>query len=295
MELKSDFAGLPFKEHRVEVSWRHTMNYAAAIGDPHPLFFDDEAPDGVLAPPLFPVALTWPITERLPQYLQQRGFPTEVLMTQVHATEHLQLHRRLRAGETLVIRGRIAAIAPHRAGTYVVLCYEATDPSGAPVFTEHMGGILRGVSCAGGPKGVQDLTSAPALTPKESPISDSLIPVDPLFPFVYDGCSRIFFPIHTSRRFARSVGLPGIIVQGTATLALAVKEITLHFAEGDPRRILAVGARFSGMVLPGTSIRLQTLSETREREALHVGFQVLTDAGTTAIRDGFVSLSPGPS
>jgi hypothetical protein len=44
-------------------------------------------------------------------------------------------------------------------------------------------------------------------------------------PYVYDGCTNIYFPIHTSVGFARMVGLPDIILQGTATLAYAAREL----------------------------------------------------------------------
>ena len=53
----------------------------------------------------------------------------EVLMTQVHHTENLEFHRPLRPGDRLTVKGRVAAILPHRAGTRVVMRFDALDGS----------------------------------------------------------------------------------------------------------------------------------------------------------------------
>ncbi len=65
------------------------MNYAAATFDNNPLFFNDERKEGIIVHPMFSVAITWPIIENLSQYLDTADFPREVLLTQVHCTEHL--------------------------------------------------------------------------------------------------------------------------------------------------------------------------------------------------------------
>lgn len=75
MKLTSDFVGATLKEYICHINARRTMNYAAAIGDANPLYFNDERPEGIIAPPLFPVALTWPIVENITDYLDAPGFP----------------------------------------------------------------------------------------------------------------------------------------------------------------------------------------------------------------------------
>ncbi len=103
------------------------MNYAAAIGDDNSAYFDDENREGIIAPPMFSVAATWPVIENLAQYLATDDFPHEILLTQVHYTEHLMFHRPIRPDEELTIQGVIAAIVPHRAGTHVVIRFEARN------------------------------------------------------------------------------------------------------------------------------------------------------------------------
>jgi hypothetical protein len=56
VKLDTDFAGMCFKEFQTDITWRRTMNYAAAVLDHNPLYFDDEREGGVIAPPMFAVA-----------------------------------------------------------------------------------------------------------------------------------------------------------------------------------------------------------------------------------------------
>jgi acyl dehydratase len=217
-------------------------------------------------------------------------FPQEVLFTQVHYSEHLTLHRPVAPGMRLAINGAIAAILPHRAGTYVVIRYDALDDSGRPVFTEHIGAMMRGVECADAGKGESSLPSVP-LRKSESVLWESVIPISPLAPFIYDGCTRIHFPIHTSVQFARRVGLPGIIHQGTATLAVSVQNILRREAGGDPHKLASVYCRFSGMVMPGSSIRVCLTGKNRGAGGTDLFFTVYNAEGKKAISDGYMRLT----
>jgi acyl dehydratase len=53
---------------------------------------------------------------------------------------------------------------------------------------------------------------------------------------VYTETARIYNPIHTDAEVARRAGLPGPILHGTATLAMAVSEVVRVAAAGDPHR-----------------------------------------------------------
>lgn len=290
MKLTSDFVGASLKEYNCIVNARWTMNYAAAIGDTNPVYFNDERPQGIIAPPLFPVALTWPIVEHITDYLQADGFPQEVLFTQVHYSEHLSIHRPVTPGMHLKIKGVIAAILPHRAGTYVIIKYNAQDAEGADVFTEHIGAMMRGVECADEGIGGESIPSVP-LQVNESILWESVITIDPLAPFIYDGCTNIHFPIHTSVQFAHQVGLPGIIHQGTATMAVAVHQILNQEAGGDPRRLATVYCRFSGMVIPGSAIRVRITGKNKVSGGTDLFFIVLNAEEKKTISDGYMRLT----
>lgn len=59
----------------------------------------------------------------------------------------------------------------------------------------------------------------------------------------YAGASGDFNPIHWNERFAREVGLDGVIAHGMLTMAAAVTVVT-DWA-GDPGRVLEYGTRFT--------------------------------------------------
>lgn len=264
MKIDSSFVGTQLKEYTTTVTLRATMNYAAAVGDANPVYFDDGKI--VIAPPMLAVALTWPILEHIGEYIDDKNFPVDIIKTQVHYTEHLAFHRTVHPGDMLTIKGRVAAIMPHRAGTVTVIRFDAVDHDGKSVFTEHIGALMRGVECAGKSRGQEDLPCVPTISSEGSAKWEKVIRIDRMQPFIYDGCTNIYFPIHTSVGFAKLVGLPDIILQGTATLAFAARELTDNEAAGDPQRLKELYCRFTGMVVPPGDIHVQ-LIQRQERDS----------------------------
>jgi acyl dehydratase len=290
MQLESHFAGTPLKPYGTRVDQRRTMNYAAAVSDLNPVYFDDERPQGIMAPPMFSTAVTWPILEHIGDHIEAAAFPRELLLTQVHHTEHLCFHRPLVPEAALSVAGRIAAILPHRAGTRVVMRLEARDAEERPVFTEHLGAMLRGVACLGGGRGEKDLPAVPEPPRTVEPLWETDVYIAPERPHLYDGCTGIVFPIHTSPKFARCLGLPGIILQGTATLAFAARELVDREAGGDPGRLASLACRFCGMVLPGRDIRIRLTARSRTDLGENLFFDILNPDGKPVIRRGWALL-----
>ena len=286
MHIDSSTVGTRLSPYTTAVGARQTTNYAAAVGETAACYFDDTASGGVIAHPVFPVAVTWPVTLHLDRYLQDPRFPLELMAMQVHYSEHIALHRPIRPGQALTVAGTVAAVLPHRAGTRVVMRYEAAGDDGRPVFTEHIGALLRGVACTGDGRSLPGMPIEAPAPPDQPLLWEQAVTIDPSLPYIYDGCSDIVFPIHTSPAFARSVGLPGIILQGTATLAMAVRELLGHETGVHPSAVTEVACRFTGMVLPGSriSVRLQRRSETDDRVILD--FDVTDGTGRPVMRKG---------
>ncbi len=158
------------------------------------------------------------------------------------------------------------------------------------LFTEHIGAIMRGVECADAGAGGESIPSVPQQMKESAALWESVIPIEPLAPFIYDGCTNIHFPIHTSVKFAHQVGLPGIIHQGTATLALAVHNILNKEAGGDPHRLATVYCRFTGMVLPGSVIGVQLTGKNKIAAGTDLFFTVINAEEKRAISDGYIKL-----
>jgi acyl dehydratase len=292
MELNANLLGTPLKTYQTTITWRETTNYAASVQDNNPRYFDDRDEAGMVSHPMFAVSVTWPVLSRLDTFIESSDFPKAVLMTQVHYTEHLILHRLIRPGDELTIVGTLKAFLPHRAGTHAIICLEAEDRKGESVFTEYTGAMLRGIACGEGGR-VGQLPLVPENDAGEEILWASDIPVDPLRPYIYDGCSNIVFPIHTSPNFARMVGLPGIILQGTATLAYAIREVVNYEADKDPARVAEIACRFSGMVLPGTDIRVCCTGRNSHTDFTDIFFEVRNGDQEKAVRNGYVKIQKG--
>lgn len=290
MELESRFVGTRSKPLEITVSPRQAMNFAAALYDNNPCYIDDSREGGIVAPPMLAVALTWPLSSKFDTYWQVPEFPEEARQRQVHYNESIIWKRPIRPDETLTIRGEIVAMTPHPAGALITMRYDAAGAARDLVFVEHISGLLRDVVLTDS-GAVRDTLPAPVAFPEGNPGGWSVdVDIDPLAAHVYDGCTNIVFPIHTSVAFARLVGLPNPIYHGTATLGLAVREILNREANGDPTRLSAVYCGFRAMVLPGTRIKVavqSVIETTRERI---VAFAVKNSVGATALKHGRVHI-----
>ena len=289
MKLDEGLVGTPLKNYQTKINWRETTNYAAGIQDNNPKYFDDRQKDSIVSHPMFAVSVTWPVLSRLEKFIESKDFPKEVLMTQVHYTEHLILHRLIRPEDELSLTGTLKAFLPHRAGTHTIIRLNAKDINGTPVFTEYIGAMLRGVTCGKEAKAGR-IPLVPENIKKPEVLWTSVIHIDSLRPYVYDGCSNIEFPIHTSPKFAITVGLPGIILQGTATLAYAIREIVNNEADENPARISEIACRFTGMVRPGTDIKVCCTGKKLHKDFTDVFFEVQNCEQKRAIRAGYVKI-----
>jgi acyl dehydratase len=225
---------------------RWIMAYAAGLGETDPRYFDTAAASGPLAHPLFAVCYEWPVAVEL----RETVIGAAIAPFSVHATHDLVIHRPPRAGDMLTTTARVVEVRPIKAGSLVVVKLETVDGENAPVTTTRYGSIYRGVGCEEGGGGKDGGGQAPALRGMEW---EERVEVGAGLAHGYTECARIWNPIHTDIAVARAAGLPGLILHGTATLALAVSRVIGHDLAGDPTRVRGLAVRFTGMVpMPST-------------------------------------------
>lgn len=260
--------------HAVDARW--LMAYAAALGENDARYFDTRA--GVIAHPLFPVCYEWPAALAA----RERAIPPEVYARVVHATHDLTLHRAPQAGETLYSTARIVGVAQRAPGAFALTRIETRDAAGGLVSVTGYGALYRGVALDG---------ADPSLAPQ---VDEAPAPVAPLptvgeisvaanLAHVYTECARIWNPIHTDLAVAEAAGLPGLILHGTATLALSVSR-ALAACDADAARVRRVRCRFAGMV---------PMPAVLEVRALLTGGTLLFEtacAGTTVVGRGAIDL-----
>ena len=90
-------------------------------------------------------------------------------------------------------------------------------------------------------------------------------------------------PIHVDDDFARSVGLPGVILHGLYTMA-QVARANAAAAGGDPRALKRLAVQFRGMGLPEQEITV-TGTVKEERDGRLVVETVAEQAGNQIIRN----------
>ena len=96
-------------------------------------------------------------------------------------------------------------------------------------------------------------------------------------------------PIHVDDAFAKSMGLPGIIVHGLCTMAMCTQAVVKTVADGDPSRLKRFAVRFSKPVLPGNDVDV-SIFDAGERDGRHVYAFEARSAGDVVIKDGLAEV-----
>lgn len=289
MKIDSTVVGKKMKLFTTTISDRQIGNYAAAIGDPNPCYLDDTRTAGLIAPPTLAAAITWPLIQNIHDYLKH-DFPMEMMFRIVHYSEQIVINRLLKPDDRISIEGEVAAVIPEKSGTHIIFKLPASDQAGKPVFTEYIGGMLRGVECADQGRITGILPAVPSIPVSENPIWETAIPIRREDCYIYEGCANVPFPIHTSPAFARSMGLPDIIYYGVGTLAKAVRELVNREAASDPTGIDHLACHFRGMVTPNSFIRIQLCGKRESDDQKELFFRVLNQQDKEAVSEGYLRI-----
>ena len=264
------------------VDRRWLLAYSMCVGADLPALTDTRRPDGIMAHPLFPVAVEWPSVRAA-----QRLVPPQAdLLPGVHATHDLTVHRPAREGDELTTVATIEEVREERYGLLQVLRLDTEDAAGRPVATTRMGLAFRRATGAARKDPRASTASAPAPDPPPA-LVESRLRLPNGLAHAYTECAHIWNPIHTDRAVAEAAGLPEPILHGTCTLAVAVSRL-LHLAlDDDPTRVARVRARFAAYV---TLPSVLTLRFTRPDDRA-IELTACRDDGRAVLADGVVELA----
>lgn len=289
MPISTSLVGRSLGQHETRIESRRMLAYAAGIGELAPPVFDDAAP-GFIAVPAMCVAIEWPLLISPANRALITSTAAEAARA-VHTVQDSTFHRPVVAGDRLKTRGSVTAVWRSPAGAAVRCELRTVDLDGTPVFSTRLESLYRGVEVDGDDRPPPASTTAPAAAAAQTIEID--VPVPRELAHVYTECAQIWNPIHTEERVAQAFGLRGTILHGTASWALAAREIVARVAGGDHRRLQRHGGRFAAMVTPGTTLTLR-LAVSRQPEATHVHFTLLTPEGRPAISEGFAEIANAP-
>lgn len=271
-----------------EITARMAQAYAAGVGDWNPRYFNDDSPDGILAPPCLVYRLQWNARD-MPGAPMGTAPPTR----HVHASTDLRFERPIRAGDIITVQGKRIVVAQRPPGVYVVTRYEMRDVSGAVVATMDDGAIARGARIDGVDVALADTPPLPHATGQETGGWSVTVGIAREAPHVYTECADIWNPIHTERRVALAAGLPDIILQGSATMAIAARELVNRIASSDPSRLARLAGQFRAMVIPGEEIRIVCSGVSGDEQGERAAFfEVLNAKGEPAVKSGVAAFRP---
>lgn len=293
MPVNSDAVGRSVGPQTVDLDPRFLMAFAAGIGEVAPHYYDTTRPDGIIGHPVYPVSPEWDLARLSDEPLP--GMETLVAgeaALGVHYDHRILIHRPLRGGDKVALSATLTGVEQRRSGALHLLQYEASDSNGQPLWTTIQGALFRGVDVSGGDRRVPQAIDAPDRIPADAPaLQTTVVKVPYGTPHVYTECSRIWNPIHTDEAVAIGAGLPGIILHGTATLALAVSALLRLAGESGPERVRDLYGRFAAMVPLPDMLTVRILADETADGRRTLRYDVRNGAGDSAIRDGQLVLA----
>lgn len=268
-----------------EVTGEAIAAYAAATNDTAP-----DAVAGKVAPAVFGIVPVFGRAQGRPVVVPDQA---EALQGRVvHGEQWMVFHRPIVAGDRLRVRGAVIGIHAKSSGVTVVQRMETTDESGSPVNDQFVTIFYRGIQ-----SGIDTGEVAPTLKALRgdeagSNLAPVTYPVDADQPARYAEASGDHNRIHLDDAFARSVGLPGIIVHGMCTLAFAARAVRDALGETSTAALGQIGCRFTAPLLPGD--RLTTnVARLADAEGGRpaVRFSCANGAGDMVLGAGYAELA----
>jgi acyl dehydratase len=263
------------------------MAFAASLGDYFPCYLDTRLPTGIVAHPLFAVCFEWPAAGSI-RHKARASLSQDEAVRGVHATHHTIVHRLVHPPEHLITTAELIGVERRKPGAYEVAKFDTVDDKGIPVCTTYYGSLYREVEVKG-PDRPAEVPALPTPT-RPGPRNETRVPISAGAAHIYTECARIWNPIHTDLAIAAKAGLPGLILHGTATLAMAVSRIIEAEGGGDPARVAQIYGRFGAMVLMPSEVLVRIDSREKCDGGDAVFFEVVSAEGGRAIRNGLVVL-----
>jgi acyl dehydratase len=181
------------------------------------------------------------------------------LATVLHGEQRLQLHRPVPPAGELDIRAHVSKLWDKGSGAIIDTTAEVSV-DGEPVATAVYSSFVRGGGGFGGERGSG--LAAPAHDgPPDAVVVEATLPQQAQL-YRLNGDTN---PLHVDPEFARRAGFERPILHGLCTYGFATRMALPVVADGEPSNIIAVNARFTGVVYPGEALTVELWRTGTER------------------------------
>jgi acyl dehydratase len=282
MPLNREFIGREYPPLNATVTLEALQKYARAYNDDNSRYFDASARGGIVAPPMFGVAVTWM------SVVGAVGDPElgADLLRLLHAEQDMEFLAPLRPGDEITTVAKVASIEARPGGEAMALELNSHSKAGAPVLRTLFGIFIRAAR--------RDRSAAGRTERPVSPSVDPILTVEQTIDrdqtFRYAEASGDRNPIHVDENVAKMAGLPGIVVHGLCTMAFTSKVIIDKVCGGDPLKLKRLRVRFSRPVLPGQIITTKVWPDGERDHRKVVAFETFNPEGRAVIRGGLAEV-----
>lgn len=286
MALNVDVEGRTYPSYSYEVTAEEIRRYSHATNDPNEHYLREVDP---VASPIFPVV---PAFRAMMAVAMDPDLGAD-LRYGVHASQEHALRSTIRAGDLLTVTGHLAAVRPRGAGgSFQVVITETRGSEEVARLTSTMfvrdPGRTR--SQGGGEGASGDELSYGS---DETLVQTAVAAVDLDQPLRYAEASGDDNPIHVDESAARAVGLPGVILQGMCSMAMAVRGAVNGLAGGDPEGVALVRVNFKRPVLPGDEVVTRYWRTSTDQPSEGYRFAAEVSGRGIVLDRGYIELRPG--
>lgn len=271
--LNERLAGKRYTESTYEVTAEAIEEYARATNDDNRRYFGGD----MVASPIFVVV---PAFGSFMEAATDPDLGADMLRL-VHSAEEHTLHAPLRPGDVLTVTPVLESVETGERGDSFTVAASEVNQRNDLVATVRGTMFIRG---SGGRRAA--MGTAPSDDEPKQIAYEETTTVDDDQTYRYADASGDHNPIHVDPDTARMAGLPGIILHGMCTMAIATKAAVNGPAGGDPTRVARVTVRFARPVLPGWELRTRLWRDADVAGATRFGFETVNPAGKAVIRDG---------
>jgi acyl dehydratase len=292
MPLNKSCVGKTYPPVTTEVTLDAIQKYARAYNDDNPAFFDANRPTGIVAPPMFGVAVSW---NALMTAVMDPNVQADLIRL-VHGEQDMEFTNPIRPGDIISASAKIISIETKASGETMTVELDASNQAGQSVQKILFSAFIRGgrnrdaESRAGSERASGERVVEPARGEPDFTVAQT---IDNDQTYRYAEASGDRNPIHVDESIAKMAGLPGIIVHGLCTMAFTSKVAIDKLCGGDPTRLKRLRVRFSRSVLPGQTITTRVWADADKSGRKSFAFETFNPGGHAVIKGGIAEIAPG--
>jgi len=280
INISDEVASTKIKDIDFFIDSEMINNYTEAVKNQEDKY--DEYSKTTNAHPLFYTRISWNIIENLNKYLDKPM--NEVILTKIiHQSEYIEFYEELKPNIKLTVKSRIWNIRKHKKGTKLLTRFDYYSEDKL-LATEYSEGLLFGIKLTGSDKQIGELPKF--YKTGEKSVWETTLKIDKDLPYFYAEKTKINADIHTNPKFAKSIGLPDIILQGTCSLAKSVNTIINNNLKNEEIKIKSISAKFTGMTVTPNEITIKINSKNKEQ----ILFSVFNNKNNAVIQGGEIKL-----